>query len=178
MKKLFLGIVIGFMLAIPTSLYAEEIKSYIGATIEGQFPVYLNGGQVEKPGLVIEGTTYLPVRTLGDLLGFDVSFIDSEVLLTSQEPEPTMQTMETSLTEPIQEDGDTVETKTDVDLPMQAIDLKIRDLNIRIDLHEAFINNEENKDSEIVKQKQIDLNENRLKLEYWQNIKSQKEALQ
>lgn len=74
MKKLFLGIAIGLILALPIGAHAEGIVNMIGKTIDGQFDVTLNGKKLDNPAIVIEGTSYLPVRAIGDALNLDVSF--------------------------------------------------------------------------------------------------------
>lgn len=81
MKKFFLGLFVGVLLMVSVSVYADEIESYIGKVIEGQFPVIVDGNEVEKPGIVVDGTTYLPVRAAAELFGYDVSFVDSQVIL-------------------------------------------------------------------------------------------------
>jgi hypothetical protein len=81
MKKLMLGILIGIMLSIPVTIFGEQVVSVIGKTIEGQYPIYVNGQKVEKDAIVVEGTSYLPVRLIGEIFGQDVSFIDSQVIL-------------------------------------------------------------------------------------------------
>jgi Mg2+ and Co2+ transporter CorA len=85
MKKTIFGIIIGLFIGITGSAYAEEVTSYIGKTIKGQFPVIINGVELEKPGLVLEGTTFVPIRLVADALGQNISFIDSTVILTPKE---------------------------------------------------------------------------------------------
>lgn len=73
MKKFLLGLSIGFMLSIPIGAHAQ-IASMIGKVVDGVFPVKVNGNSIENSAIVIEGTSYLPVRAMGDALGMDVSF--------------------------------------------------------------------------------------------------------
>lgn len=84
MKKFMTGLIAGMLLMVSMTTFAEEIESYIGKVIEGQFPVIVDGQKVDKPGLVIEGTTYLPVRATAELFGYDIAFIDSQVILNKK----------------------------------------------------------------------------------------------
>lgn len=109
MKKFMTGLIAGMLLMVSMTTFAEEIESYIGKVIEGQFPVIVDGQKVDKPGLVIEGTTYLPVRATAELFGYDIAFIDSQVILNKKvvatvqevekpvEPEPIAETEEMTL---------------------------------------------------------------------------------
>jgi len=74
MKKFTVGLLLGIGLAFAFSAQAEEIKSLIGAKIEGQFPVTVNGQTIDNPGIVVGGVSYLPTRKIAELAGFDVSF--------------------------------------------------------------------------------------------------------
>lgn len=84
MKKFMTGLIAGMLIMVSMTTFAEEIESYIGKVIEGQFPVIVDGQKVDKPGLVIEGTTYLPVRATAELFGYDIAFIDSQVILNKK----------------------------------------------------------------------------------------------
>ena len=109
MKKFMTGLIAGMLFMVSMTTFAEEIESYIGKVIEGQFPVIVDGQKVDKPGLVIEGTTYLPVRATAELFGYDIAFIDSQVILNKKvvatvqevekpvEPEPIVETEEMTL---------------------------------------------------------------------------------
>lgn len=72
MRKYFVGIFIGFCLSFAVGAHAE-VSSFVGRVIEGAFPVTYNAAPIGD-GLVVDGTTYLPVRKLGDALGLTVAF--------------------------------------------------------------------------------------------------------
>jgi hypothetical protein len=74
MKKYIVGMVFGIFLSLSTSVYAEEIKTLIGRAIEGEFPVHINGRTLTNKAIVIDGTSYLPVREFGEAVGYDVKF--------------------------------------------------------------------------------------------------------
>jgi len=86
MKKLIIGILIGFVLSFAASAYADELKSLIGRTIEGEFPVTVDGKRLENKAIVIDGTSYLPVRAIADAVYQDVHFdADLGITLTPKE---------------------------------------------------------------------------------------------
>lgn len=74
MRKYIIGAVFGIVLTVSTSVLAEEIQSLIGRPIEGQFPVTLNDKPLEKNAIVVDGSSYLPVRAVGEALNLDVGF--------------------------------------------------------------------------------------------------------
>jgi hypothetical protein len=73
MKKFIFGLILGLVIAIPVGAHGEVV-SMIGKAIEGQFNVTLNGTKLDTPALVVDGTSYLPVRAIGEALGLDVKF--------------------------------------------------------------------------------------------------------
>lgn len=82
MKKVFLGIIIGFCLSFSITAYAQEIQSMIGKLVSGQFPVIVDGETLVNPAIVVEGTSYLPVRSFGEKMGYKVIFdTEGKVLL-------------------------------------------------------------------------------------------------
>ncbi|WP_135552131.1 hypothetical protein [Paenibacillus cymbidii] len=97
MKRYIIGAIFGFLLAIATTAYADDIKetaaSLIGKKVEGTFPVQINGKQAEKDAIVIDGTSYLPVRSASELFGFDVDFKDNNILLKSRSNKVSEETM-------------------------------------------------------------------------------------
>lgn len=84
MKKILLGIIIGFALSLPIPFASAEVASLIGKTIEGSYPIEVDGKRAEKDVIVVEGTSYAPVRVIGELFNADVAFIDSTVIIKSK----------------------------------------------------------------------------------------------
>lgn len=72
MRKYIIGAAVGFCLSLGVGAHAE-VSSFVGRAIEGAFPVTYNASPIGD-GLVVDGTTYLPVRKLGEALGLTVSF--------------------------------------------------------------------------------------------------------
>lgn len=73
MKKFMIGLILGATLMLGVSAHAEVV-SLVGKAIEGQFPVMVQGETITSPGIVVNGTSYLPTRTIAELAGYDVAF--------------------------------------------------------------------------------------------------------
>ncbi|MDP2857422.1 MAG: hypothetical protein Q8P50_05520 [Bacillota bacterium] len=80
MKKFVAGLVVGIILASVVPVLAES-TAIIGRAVQGTFPLIINGMRASKDVIVIDGTSYLPVRASGELFGYDVDFINREVVL-------------------------------------------------------------------------------------------------
>lgn len=78
MKKFLFGFLMGAILMASIPVMANNL---IGKNIDGTFPVYLHGNRIDKDAIVVDSTSYLPVRALGDALGLDVRFENGQVLL-------------------------------------------------------------------------------------------------
>src|ERR1700730_15033832 len=74
MKKIVLGMLIGIGLSLGVTAYADDIVSLIGKKVDGSFPLIINNVRADKDVLVIDSTSYLPVRSAAALFGYDVSF--------------------------------------------------------------------------------------------------------
>lgn len=82
MRKYVIGILIGLTLSFAVGAHAEVV-SMIGKTVDGMFKVTADGKPLEKEAIVIEGTTYLPVRSFGESIGYTVTFdADLGVIMT------------------------------------------------------------------------------------------------
>lgn len=90
MRKYLIGMIVGIALTISATTYADDITSLIGKTVQGVFPVKVNGDILAKTAIVIDGTSYLPVRAIGDAIGYDVSFNADLGIELKQKEIPTM----------------------------------------------------------------------------------------
>jgi hypothetical protein len=90
MKKWMFGLLcalVGAGLTISTSAAAHSF-SIFGKKIDGEFPVTVNGKQLEIAAGTIEGTSYLPVRVIGEALNLEVGF-DPQTGITLDSKEET-----------------------------------------------------------------------------------------
>lgn len=108
MKKTVLAFVMGIALSISVTAFAEEVQSLIGRTIEGQFPVKVNGEQLSVQAIVIDGTSYLPVRAVGEALNLEIKFDSDLGIELNDKDDEMMETMFT--TEMSEEDKTAIET--------------------------------------------------------------------
>ena len=75
MKKIFLGIIIGVLLSTATYAFADDIQKLIAD--KASFPILVNGKELDtsqKPAVVIDGSTYLPLKSLGTALNVPVNW--------------------------------------------------------------------------------------------------------
>ncbi|MDD9267160.1 hypothetical protein ACFPES_09015 [Paenibacillus sp. GCM10023248] len=93
MKKYIIGGLAGFLIATTVSAHAEEVTNLIGRTIQGAFPFQIEGKTLATPAIVVDGTSYLPVRALGEATGYEVSFdADMGISLKKKETQPMVPT--------------------------------------------------------------------------------------
>jgi len=75
MKKYLIGFMAGIIATAAGTAYADDVvESIIGKKIEGQFPVKVAGKSLATQAAVVDGTSYLPVRAIGEALNMDVTF--------------------------------------------------------------------------------------------------------
>ncbi|MGB4268466.1 MAG: stalk domain-containing protein [Spirochaetota bacterium] len=74
MKKYLAGFLIGVIVTVGMTAFADEINSWIAE--KATFDVYVGGEKFEseKPPVVIDGSTYLPLKATGEVLGVDVEW--------------------------------------------------------------------------------------------------------
>ncbi len=88
-KKFLIGIIISAIFFTITFAFATPIYNALNAT----FPIFLDGKEWEPdaPVFVIDGTTYLPLKSIGNLLDVDISWNDElnrvEINTVSQDNE-------------------------------------------------------------------------------------------
>ncbi|MGI2295120.1 stalk domain-containing protein [Paenibacillus sp. GXUN7292] len=85
MKKVALGIIIGIFLVTAIPAAAEEINKRVTATVRNDFTVEVDGkkAKLENAPLAYDGSSYLPVREVANLLGKEVDFKDGVIKLNT-----------------------------------------------------------------------------------------------
>jgi len=142
MKKFIVGLVSGIGLALFVSVQAEEVPNFIGSTIEGQFPVRVNGNTISTPAIVVDGISYLPTRTLTEMLGYTVKF-NSEIgiELTKEGGGGAVGIDQSSGTSGTVPSDEPIWSEEEILLKIKAIDEKIfRIRNTRIRIEQVIIN--------------------------------------
>lgn len=74
MKKYLIGAVAGFLLSLSVTAYADDISSAVGKVVGGETTVKVDGTQLSKKALIVDGTAYLPVRAIADAVKYDVKY--------------------------------------------------------------------------------------------------------
>lgn len=83
MKKFVAGLIIGVGIASSFNVSAA-VDSIIGKQVEGTALVKLNGADIGKESIIVNGSSYAPVRAVGEALGLDVDFQNNEVVMTNK----------------------------------------------------------------------------------------------
>lgn len=74
MRKYIIGSFFGFALAFSMSAHADDIKSLVGKVVQGTYTVTIEGKKLDKQAIIVDGTSYLPVKSLGSALGYEAKF--------------------------------------------------------------------------------------------------------
>jgi len=82
MKKFISGLLVGVLLFAGTSVFADSAKSLLGKRVQGTYEVAFNGKKIGDAA-VIEGSTYLPVRSISDAAGIDIAVEGKKISLTT-----------------------------------------------------------------------------------------------
>lgn len=75
MKKVLLGFVLGLVLAVTVQGFANSVDMFTAQ--KATFDILVNGNELDttdKPAVVIDGSTYLPLKKTGEALGVDVNW--------------------------------------------------------------------------------------------------------
>jgi hypothetical protein len=81
MRRFWIGLALVLVLLGTTMTYAEGINM-IGKKVDATCPVFINGHQLANDAIVIDGTSYIPVRPTADTFGFIASFVNKTVVLS------------------------------------------------------------------------------------------------
>lgn len=90
MRKYIIGGIMGFLLAFSISAHAEVVN-VIGKVVDGTLNVTVNGNKLDSQAITIEGTSYLPVRAIGDALGLKVGYDATTGVSLNSSPSTVMQ---------------------------------------------------------------------------------------
>lgn len=87
MKKasyMLIGAVVGAALMTSASVAAEEVFSLVGKKVDAQTVVVVDGKELSVPVALIEGTSYAPIRAIGEAVGRDVDWKEGKVVLNAK----------------------------------------------------------------------------------------------
>jgi len=139
MRKYVIGFIAGVVCAIGGTAFADDI-SLVGKKIVAEVPIKINGQTVSRPGIVVEGTTYLPVRSAGELFGYSVSYAGKSVVMEAKE-EPKVTEPEEPVTEPEPKEPKEPEQPDNPSDPLNASEIqkRIDDLKSERSQHQGAI---------------------------------------
>lgn len=72
MKKFILGLIMGGLIMGASTVIADS--GIIGKTIQGQYPVQVNGEYIKTQAIIVDGNSFLPVREISEMIGYEVFF--------------------------------------------------------------------------------------------------------
>jgi hypothetical protein len=75
MKRFLAGILAGGILMANTPVFADTV---IGKAVQGTLPLYVNGSRVDQDLIVIDGTSYIPLKAAAGLLDYDIQWMEKE----------------------------------------------------------------------------------------------------
>lgn len=78
-----MGLVVGLVLSFTASVYADDIKSLVGSSIQGEAPVIADGKNVGN-AIIVDGKSYAPVRSISEAAGFDVKMENKQIIMTQK----------------------------------------------------------------------------------------------
>lgn len=81
MKKFVSGILVGLMLFVGTSVFAESISKLIGAKVQGIYELEKNGKALGE-AVIINGKAYAPVRTVSEAAGVGLTIEGKKIKMT------------------------------------------------------------------------------------------------
>lgn len=78
MRKVVLGFVLGVIMAMASPVAGDTV---IGKQVQTTFPLIIDGVRATRNVIVVDSTSYLPVRAAGEIFGYNVDFINNQVVL-------------------------------------------------------------------------------------------------
>lgn len=138
MKKYIIGTIFGFILATAVGANAQGVTTVIGEVIDGAFSVKVNGVELSDQAIVVQGTSYLPVRAFGDATGYDIKFNPELGIELTKKNDISTTPIETPATP--QTDPTPVKTKEQIKIETDAA---IETLNMRIKMVKISISSVE-----------------------------------
>lgn len=98
MKRFISGLIVGLLLFAGTTVFADSAKSLLGKKVQGTFEVEFNGQQIGSAA-VIDGSTYLPVRSISEAAGINIAVEGKKINLTTNGVQVTPVTSDSTVDE-------------------------------------------------------------------------------
>lgn len=95
MKKAVAGFLAGVVFMIGAQAFGDSI-SKIGKKIQTEYSVTVDGKKLTVPAIAVDGTSYAPVRAIGDATGYDVTVSGKSISLDKESSATVTPTNETT----------------------------------------------------------------------------------
>lgn len=70
---MFIGALLGVLLATSGGAAADQVKSLVGKTVAGVYNVRVNGTTLSENAIAVDGTAYVPLRSISESLGANLA---------------------------------------------------------------------------------------------------------
>ncbi|KAF6579966.1 stalk domain-containing protein [Paenibacillus peoriae] len=70
---MFIGALLGVLLANSGGAAADQVKLLVGKTIAGEYNVRVNGTTLSENAIAVDGTAYVPLRSISESLGANLA---------------------------------------------------------------------------------------------------------
>ncbi|WP_143812138.1 stalk domain-containing protein [Paenibacillus sp. VTT E-133280] len=77
------GVVIGAVLMVSSSAFADQIQSFVGKTVAGEYTVNVNGKDLSEKAIVVNNKAHVPLRAVSDSLGATIKVEGKTIVVTS-----------------------------------------------------------------------------------------------
>jgi hypothetical protein len=81
------GIVIGVVLMASSSAFADQIKSFVGKTVAGEYTVNVNGKVLNEKAIVVDNKSHVPLRAVSESLGATIKVEGKTIEVTTKTEE-------------------------------------------------------------------------------------------
>lgn len=125
MRKYVIGALFGFLLASVVPAYGA-VSSLVGKKITKEYKVTVDGVELSKKSIAVDGTSYVPARSFAEAFGYDISLQNNTVVFESVDPEPTE-------TPPPTETGGSVNIPSETGISIKGLESKIESAKIILD---------------------------------------------
>ncbi len=95
MRKYIIGGIVGLVLGLSATAYADDVQNLVGQKIQGQTAVFLDGERLDT-AIIVDGKSYAPTRRVAEASGKNVTFNEGGIYLESQESTPAVEQTPTS----------------------------------------------------------------------------------
>lgn len=85
MKKYFAAFLAGALFTLSATAFADEVINLVGQKVQAVNEVSIKDGEKVGAGIIVDGKTYAPVRSIGEAAGFSVELEGKDVILVKPE---------------------------------------------------------------------------------------------